>query len=109
MPRRFELPFLLISGNAHPALARDLAEELGVRLDLAEVGAFADGETRIRIQAEVRDSVVVIVQPTSPPVNEHLMTLRILGRCGSSSRCCASVGGCAVLWLRSAGTERASR
>ena len=78
MSRKSDMSFCLISGNAHPALAGDLAEELGVRREMAEVGAFADGETRVRIEADVRDSVVVIVQPTSPPVNEHLMTLALL-------------------------------
>jgi ribose-phosphate pyrophosphokinase len=68
----------LIAGNAHPALATNLAAELGLTVDAAEVGAFADGETRVHVRADVRDAAVFVVQPTCPPVNEHLMVLALL-------------------------------
>jgi ribose-phosphate pyrophosphokinase len=68
----------LIAGNAHPALARAIGHELDTPAALAEVGAFADGETRIHIDCDVRDADVVLVQPTGPPVNEHLMVLALL-------------------------------
>jgi ribose-phosphate pyrophosphokinase len=68
----------LITGNAHPALAESLARELAVPLAAAEVGAFADGETRVHIAQDVRDATVFLVQPTCPPVNEHLMVLALL-------------------------------
>ena len=44
----------------------------------AALGAFADGESRIRIEAEVEDADLYIVQPTSAPTNERLMTLALL-------------------------------
>jgi ribose-phosphate pyrophosphokinase len=69
---------MLIAGNAHPALAADLARELKAPLVPAEVGAFADGETRVRVAQDVRGAAVVIVQPTCSPVNEHLMVLALL-------------------------------
>ena len=72
------LPMKLLAGNAHPALAEDLARELGVPLVTAEVGAFADGETRVHVSQDVRDAAVFILQPTCPPVNEHLMVLALL-------------------------------
>jgi ribose-phosphate pyrophosphokinase len=72
------LPLKLISGNSHRALAKDLAGELNVALEAAEIGAFADGEVRVYIGADVRDAVVAIVQPTCPPVNEHLLTLSLM-------------------------------
>lgn len=68
----------LIAGNAHPALARDLAKALNWPLAIAEVGAFADGETRVHLGEDVRETSVFIVQPTCPPVNEHLMVLALL-------------------------------
>jgi ribose-phosphate pyrophosphokinase len=74
----FPLPLKIFSGNAHPALAEDLARELGVSLVPAEVTAFADGETRVRLSADVRGAAVVIVQPTPPPVNDHLMVLALM-------------------------------
>jgi ribose-phosphate pyrophosphokinase len=51
---------------------------LDVPLLTAEVGAFADGETRVQVGQDVRDATVFIVQPTCPPVNEHLMVLALL-------------------------------
>jgi ribose-phosphate pyrophosphokinase len=68
----------LISGNAHPALADAVARELRLPLESVEIAAFADGETRVRLNADVRDALVVLVQPTAPPVNEHLMVLALL-------------------------------
>jgi ribose-phosphate pyrophosphokinase len=68
----------LISGDAHRMLAEDLARELSVSLEPLEITAFADGETRIAIAADLRGEDVFIVQPTSPPVNVHLMTLALM-------------------------------
>jgi ribose-phosphate pyrophosphokinase len=68
----------LLAGNAHPALAAALAHELDVPLLTGEVGAFADGETRVHVSQDVRDAAVFIVQPTCLPVNEHLMVLALL-------------------------------
>ncbi len=72
------VPFKLISGGAHRALAEDLAGELGTPLEVAEIGAFADGEARVHIATDVREATVAIVQPTCPPVNENLMSLALL-------------------------------
>ncbi len=71
-------PVNVLAGDAHPALAGELARELGAPLRTAEVGAFADGETRVRVTSDVRDTAVVLVQPTGPPVNDHLMVLALL-------------------------------
>src|SRR6516164_5785521 len=68
----------LLAGDAHPALADDLARLLDVSLLSAEIGAFADGETRAHVSQDVRDAIVLIVQPTCPPVNDHLMVLALL-------------------------------
>lgn len=68
----------LIAGNAHPQLAERLAAELDVPLCAAEVGAFADGETRVHVGDDVRHADVYLVQPTCTPVNEHLMVLALL-------------------------------
>ncbi len=71
-------PIKLLAGNSHPDLAAKLADELNVPLAAAEVGAFADGETRVHVSQDVRDAAVFIVQPTCAPVNEHLLVLALL-------------------------------
>lgn len=73
---RFELK--LISGNANPQLAEQISEALGVPLCEAEVSRFPDGEINIHIKETVRGADVFVIQPTSPPVNEHLMELLLL-------------------------------
>ena len=67
-----------IAGDAHPELACQIARSMGTALVPVSVSAFADGETRVRIEAGVRDADLYIVQPTSAPTNERLMTLALL-------------------------------
>jgi ribose-phosphate pyrophosphokinase len=68
----------LLAGDAHPDLARAVARLCGATLVPASIGAFADGESRIRIDADVAGADLYIVQPTSAPTNERLMTLALL-------------------------------
>ena len=68
----------LIAGDAHPKLAHEIAELTGAAETGVSISAFADGETRIRIEGDVRDSDLYIVQPTSTPTNERLLTLALL-------------------------------
>src|SRR5947209_7764945 len=65
----------IFAGTANPDLARKVARELGVRLGARQVGRFPDGETSVRLDEPVRGREVFIVQPTSPPVNDHLVEL----------------------------------
>ena len=68
----------LVPGDAHPELAHAIAALMGERPVPALVSAFADGESRVRIEADVQDADLYIVQPTSTPTNERLMTLALL-------------------------------
>jgi len=68
----------LVAGDAHPELVRDIARLIDARLVPTSVSAFADGETRILIEADIQDADLYIVQPTSPPTNERLMTLALI-------------------------------
>jgi len=49
-----------------------------VEVEPCRVGAFSDGELDIRIENNVRGSDVFIIQPTCPPVSNHLMELLLL-------------------------------
>jgi len=68
----------LFSGNAHPALARDIAKHLGLSLGRINVGRFSDGEVSVEIMENVRGNEVVLVQPTCPPTNDNLMELLVM-------------------------------
>ncbi|MBR7109853.1 MAG: ribose-phosphate pyrophosphokinase-like domain-containing protein, partial [Akkermansia sp.] len=62
----------IISGTAHPQLAKDIAKELGLPLCDATVNAFPDGESFVQINESIRGEDVFIVQPTCPPTNHNL-------------------------------------
>jgi ribose-phosphate pyrophosphokinase len=68
----------IFSGGAHRALAESICAELEVSLGRAVVGTWKNGETRVKIEENVRGSDVYIVQPTSDPVNHHLMELLLM-------------------------------
>ena len=68
----------IFSGNANRALAHEICGHLNVNLGRAMVGEFKNGETRIKIEENVRGSDVFVVQPTCTPVNHHLMELLLL-------------------------------
>jgi ribose-phosphate pyrophosphokinase len=67
----------VFSANANRPLAEAIVQDLGIPLGRALVGAFRNGETRVRIEENVRGSDVFIVQPMCTPVNQHLMDLLI--------------------------------
>ncbi|BDI04113.1 ribose-phosphate pyrophosphokinase [Sphaerotilus microaerophilus] len=69
---------VLFTGNANPALAQEIANDLRVELGRASVGRFSDGEVTIEIQQNVRARDVFVVQPTCAPTNEHLMELLLM-------------------------------
>jgi ribose-phosphate pyrophosphokinase len=69
---------VLFTGNANPALTREIASALGVELGKAKVSRFSDGEVDVEIQQNVRARDVFVVQPTCAPINEFLMELLIM-------------------------------
>ncbi|HRN75055.1 ribose-phosphate pyrophosphokinase [Ottowia sp.] len=70
--------FLVFTGNANPALAAEIAGNLGITLGAADVGRFSDGEVTVEIKQNVRARDVFVVQSTCAPTNENLMELLIM-------------------------------
>lgn len=68
----------IFTGNAHPALAEEIAAYLGLAVGDAFVGRFNNGEIQIMVDESVRGKDVFIVQPTSHPVNDNIMELLIM-------------------------------
>ena len=72
----------LFSGTAHPALAREIAEHLGVPLGVARLHRFPDTEVSFQIDENIRGTDCFIVQPTcasaSGSVDQHLVELLIM-------------------------------
>lgn len=63
----------IFTGTAHPALAEAIASELDMPLSPCHLERFPDGELSIELETSVRGRDVFIVNPTCPPVDEHLM------------------------------------
>jgi len=68
----------VFTGNAHRELAQDVCGYLDIPLGQAEVFKFSNDNTFVRIQENVRQRDVFIVQPTCYPVNDNLMELLIM-------------------------------
>ncbi len=69
---------VLFSGNANPALADRICNQMGVPLGAARVGRFSDGEIRVEIEQNVRGRDIFLIQSTCAPANDNLMELLIL-------------------------------
>jgi ribose-phosphate pyrophosphokinase len=68
----------VFSGNAHPKLAKEITDYLGITLGKCEVFQFSNENTFVRILENVRERDAFIVQPICPPVNSNLMELLIM-------------------------------
>lgn len=69
--------FILLTGSANPELAEKIGKILGIEAT-NPITKFSDGEIRVRIQSNLRRRTVFIVQPTSAPVNDHIMELILM-------------------------------
>src|SRR5713101_7786937 len=68
----------ILSGSANLSLAEVIAEKLGLQLGSRVLRCFLDGEVHVEIQESVRGHDVYLIQPTSPPVDTHLLELLLL-------------------------------
>ena len=71
-----EEEILVLSGTANPQLAKDVVDNLGIRLGNMQIRKFADGETFVQIEETARNKDTYIIQPTGrPSSNESWMEL----------------------------------
>ena len=68
----------IFSLKGNEPLAQEVADHVGVELGKCTVKRFSDGEIQINIEESIRGCDVFIIQPTSNPVNVHLMELLIM-------------------------------
>jgi len=67
--------FKIFCGTANEPLADEVCAFLGMNRGQALVTRFSDGEAYAQIQENVRGADVFVMQPTSRPVDEHIMEL----------------------------------
>lgn len=70
---------MIFAGNSNLPLSQRIAQELGTTLNKAEIIRFADSECRVRLEEDVEEKDVFIIQSLSNPVDENLMELLLLG------------------------------
>jgi ribose-phosphate pyrophosphokinase len=68
----------VFSGSAHPQLTREISDFLGIPVGQARLRRFPDSEVSFQIDENIRGTDVFIVQPTSSPVDPHLMEMLIM-------------------------------
>lgn len=68
----------IISGSSNLALAENLALQLNSPLISCEINKFANGEKRIEVGGEVKNTEVLLVQSFSDPVDEHIIETMLI-------------------------------
>ena len=68
----------VFTGNAHPTLAQEVADYLGISLGKCEVSEFSNENIFVRILENVRQRDVFVIQSISSPVNKSLVELLII-------------------------------
>ena len=68
----------VFTGNAHPFLARSICDYLELPLGSCEVSQFSNENIFVRIQENVRERDVFVVQSLCSPVNHSLVELLIM-------------------------------
>jgi ribose-phosphate pyrophosphokinase len=70
--------YAIFAGTANPDLTAAIAADLGMLPAACAIERFPDGETAVQLLESVRRKEVFLVQPLSPPVNDHLVELLAL-------------------------------
>ena len=79
----------LFTGNSNPALAKRIADAMGVSLGDCTVKQFADGEVSVNFNESVRGCDVFLIQSTCCPVHDNFMEMLVMidaGRRASANR-----------------------
>lgn len=68
----------IVSGSAHPALAREIASHIGLDLTPAETVRFSNENMMVQINENVRNADMFVVQPSCPPVSDGIIELLMM-------------------------------
>ncbi|HXB62120.1 MAG TPA: ribose-phosphate pyrophosphokinase [Acidobacteriaceae bacterium] len=70
--------FKIFCGTANKALCDEVCKFVGVPLGETKMQRFSDGEVYFQLLENVRGADVFVIQPTSFPVDQHLVELLIM-------------------------------
>ena len=71
-------PLKVFSGSAHPALAEAVCRHLGIPLGVSHTVRFSNENLKVKIEENVREADVFVIQPSCPPVSEGIIELLIM-------------------------------
>ncbi len=68
----------VFAGSSHPGLAREICDELGIVLGRAHTTRFSNENLKVKIDENVREQDVFVVQTACPPLHENIVETLIL-------------------------------
>ena len=69
---------MIFSGQAHPAMAHEIADYLGLAVLPSETSKFSNDNLFVQLGLSVRGKEVFIIQPISAPCSDHLLELMLM-------------------------------
>jgi ribose-phosphate pyrophosphokinase len=68
----------VFSGSSHPELARGIATHMGMPLGRLKVTRFSNENIKVKVEENVREADVFVIQSSCPPVSDNLIEMLIL-------------------------------
>ena len=68
----------VFSGSSHPDLARGITTHMGMPLGRLKVTRFSNENIKVKVEENVREADVFVIQSSCPPVSDNLLELLIL-------------------------------
>src|SRR5882757_9328157 len=68
----------VFAGASHPDLAAEICDHLQIPLGRAHTTRFSNENLKIKIEENVREQDVFVVQSACPPLSEHIIELLIM-------------------------------
>jgi ribose-phosphate pyrophosphokinase len=69
---------IIVSGSAHPELAQAICRHVGVPLGRSSTHRFSNENLKVKIEENVREADVFVVQTSCSPVSEGILELLIM-------------------------------
>ncbi|KWW99101.1 ribose-phosphate pyrophosphokinase [Carbonactinospora thermoautotrophica] len=73
-----EKKLMVLAGRAHPDLAKEVAQQLGIELTPTRLFDFANGEIYVRFEESVRGCDAFVLQSHTAPINKWIMEQLIM-------------------------------
>jgi ribose-phosphate pyrophosphokinase len=65
----------IFAGGSHPALAKEICDCLGIPVGLSHTTRFSNENLKVKIEENVREEDVFVVQTAAPPLSEGIVEL----------------------------------